>query len=177
MAQYGFVPRGNTADRLQLAAARPGDDRAAAGAGSGSSGQAALLSLDRMMGCLGSEERVASAMSGQDPYAYAALKSLPLAGDEGAAAPLAEQLSLAERMHAELAAEAASWPSSLQQDGELLQRWAGEAAAAAGGGGQGSGIDLRLVAAVEYRLQRKALVVSCRQLLQDFMEGPSSSSA
>jgi hypothetical protein len=171
MAQYGFVPRGNTADRLQLAALQP--DGSDGGGGSGC--QPALLSLDRMLGCLGSEERVAAALSGQDPYAYAALKSLQFAADDAAAAPLGQQLSLAERLHAELAAEAAAWPSSLQQDGELLQRWA-EDAAAAGGGAHNGGIDARLVAAVEYRLQRKALVSTCRQLLLDFMEETSPGS-
>jgi hypothetical protein len=168
MAQYGFTPSGNPADRLQFGAAAATFDPAAAanGAlvaavdGSGDDEAPVLLSLDRMMACLGSEDRVAAAMSGRDSFAYAALKSLPFASEEGSAAPLSLQLSLAERLHAELEAEAAGWPTSIPHDSALVQEWA-----AAGGGA-----DSRLVAAVDYRLKRKALVTTCRQLLLDFID-------
>lgn len=184
MAQYGFVPGGNLADRLQFAAL---DGAGAAGiaeagaAGRGSAGdaamaddgaQAVLMSLDRMQACMGSDQRMASAMGGRDPFAYAALKSLPFAADEAAAAPLGRQLSLAEHLHAELEAEAAAWPTSLAQDGAVLQGWQEQ-----GLGGGGGGLDARMVAVVEYRLRRKALVATCRQLLLDFMEGPPPGAA
>ncbi|KAI3436404.1 hypothetical protein D9Q98_005821 [Chlorella vulgaris] len=171
MAQYGFTPAGNPADRLQFGAAAASFDPAAVahGAvvavdGSGDGEAPVLLSLDRMMACLGSDDRVAAAMSGRDSFAYAALKSLPFAAEEGSAAPLSLQLSLAERLHAELEAEAAGWPTSISHDSALVQEWA------AVGGGGGGGADSRLVAAVDYRLKRKALVTTCRQLLLDFMD-------
>ncbi|PSC69026.1 ribulose-1,5 bisphosphate carboxylase oxygenase large subunit N-chloroplastic [Micractinium conductrix] len=147
MAQYGFVLPGSPADRLAFDALPDGQDGAGA---PGNRHQAPLLSLDRMLDRLG--ERQAVVFSGQDPYAFAALKSLPFAADEGDAAELDAQLALTGQLAGELAAEAAGWPTTLDQDSRLLQGWR-EAAAA------GSGTDARLVAAVEYRLQRKALML------------------
>lgn len=163
MAQYGFVPTsGNRADRLQFLALQP----AAADSGSSSEGEGgvggaappALLSLERLQASLGDGERMAAALSGKDAYAYAALKSLPLAAEEGGAAPLAEQLALAQTLAAELAAEAASWPTSMERDAEL----------AAQRQGGGAAMDPRLSAALDYRLQRKALVTSAALLLHGF---------
>ena len=160
MAQYGFVLPGSPADRLAFDALPDGQDGAGA---PGNRHQAPLLSLDRMLDRLG--ERQAVVFSGQDPYAFAALKSLPFAADEGDAAELDAQLALTGQLAGELAAEAAGWPTTLDQDSRLLQGWR-EAAAA------GSGTDARLVAAVEYRLQRKALVRTAAGLLADFTRGP-----
>jgi hypothetical protein len=159
MAQYGFVPRGgNAADRLTFAAL----DAAAAGAGGGSSPPA--LSLDRMQACFGSGDAMAAAMSGRDPFAYAALKSLPFSADDSAGTDMAGQLALAGRLRAELAAEAAAWPTSLADDSALLQQQQQ----------QQQGGDARLAAAVEYRLQRKALVRTGMRVLDDFVRGEPS---
>lgn len=190
MAQYGFVPRaGNPADRLQFAAlgAAAGDTGAGSsssslsssrgnGSSSGSSGSGGssqvLLSLDRMQACMGSGERMALAMSGRDPYAYAALKSLPFAAEEHAAAPLPQQLGLVAALQAELAAEAAAWPTSLAEDGALAAAWQQQAGAAPGGDSP----DARLVAAVRYRMQHKALVKTCSGLLAEFAAGSAAAS-
>lgn len=191
MAQYGFVPTGgNPADRLHFAALAAagggaagagGSDSDAAGSSSNPS-SSVLLSLDRMQAALGDGERMAAALSGKDPYSFAALKSLPLAVDEGAAAELGQQLALAEQLAAELAAEAASWPTSMEQDSNLVAQQREAAAAAgdsssSGGGGSGSSsspsspVDARLAAAVAYRLQRKALVTAGQLLLRSFAAG------
>ncbi|KAL4451460.1 hypothetical protein ABPG75_007122 [Micractinium tetrahymenae] len=186
MAQYGFVPRaGNPGDRLQFAAL----DAAAAAAGASSSssssssssgnsgaipsgdGSQVLLSLDRMQACMSSGERMALAMSGRDPYAYAALKSLPFAADETAAAELSQQLALAAALQAELAAEAAAWPTSLAEDSALIAAWQQQAPAAGG-----DSPDPCLVAAVQYRMHLKALVKTCSGLLAEFVRGPPAAS-
>lgn len=90
-----------------------------------------------------------------------ALKSLPFAAEERGAARLEAQLALAGQLAAELEAEATAWPTSLEEDAAL-------AAARRGAAGGGGDVDGRLAAAVDYRLQRKALVMSCRALLRDF---------
>ncbi|PRW55940.1 set domain [Chlorella sorokiniana] len=202
MAQYGFVfTGGNPADRLQFAAlAGPGSGVAGGSISgsesdefrlSGGSSQSSLsslssssspssgllLSLDRMQAALGDGERMAAALSGKDPYSYAALKSLPFAAEEGAAAEVGQQVALAEHLAAELAAEAASWPTSMEQDSDLVaqQRAAAAAAAAAssssGGSGGSAAPDARLAAALAYRLQRKALVTAGQLLLRSFVAG------
>ena len=132
-----------------------------------------LLSLDRMQASMRDGERMAAALSGSDAYAYAALKSLPFAAEEEGASPLGQQLEVAQRLVGELEAEAAAWPTTLEQDSQLaVQRREAAAAAAAGGSG---GWDARLSAALDYRLQRKALVTSARVLLRDFVAGGGSS--
>ena len=185
MAQYGFVPTGgNPADRLQFAAlAGPGsgaaggsnsDSEEPSGSSSSRSGpsSAVLLSLDRMQVALGDGERMAAALSGKDPFSYAALKSLPFAAEEDAAAELGLQLALAERLAAELAAEAASWPTSLEQDSELVAHQRAVAAVgSSSSGGSSSAPDARLAAALAYRLQRKALVTAGQLLLRNFVAG------
>lgn len=181
MAQYGFVLQGgNTADRLQFAALDPGAPTAGTSSSSGSNGSGpgrdgwgeVLLSLDRMQASMGSNEGMALAMSGRDPYAYAALKSLPFAAEEGAAAQLPQQLGLAAALQAELAAEAAAWPTSLAEDSALAASWQQQAGAASAGGSA----DPRLVAAVQYRMQRKSLVRTCSGLLAEFAAGPKAPS-
>lgn len=155
----GFVPTGgNRADRLQFAACTAGSS------GGGSLPPGVQLSLDRMQAGMGDGERMAAAMSGKDGYAYAALKSLPFAAEESAASELSQQLALAERVAAELAGEASAWPTSLEEDAALVLR---QRQAAAGAGG--SAWDARLAAALDYRLQRKALLTTARLLLGDFI--------
>ena len=107
---------------------------------------------------------MAAAMSGRDPFAYAALKSLPFSADDSAGTDMAGQLALVGRLRAELAAEAAAWPTSLADDSALLQQQQQ----------QQQGGDARLAAAVEYRLQRKALVKTCMRVLDDFLRGEPS---
>lgn len=167
MAQYGFVPRcGNRADRLQfaaLAAAAAGaadgsgsEGESSAGSGGGNGSPPALLSLDRMQVALGGGEAMAWALSGQDPYAFAALKSLPFAAEEHGAATLPAQLALAERLAAELEAEGAGWPAGEQQLAAQQQ------------GGSG---DPRIAAAQAYQSERQALVQAALLLLRGFLVG------
>ena len=161
MAQYGFVPRGgNAADRLQFATLA-----AAAVPGGGGGSSPPVLSLDRMQACFGDGDQMAAAMSGRDPFAYAALKSLPFSTDDGTGADMEDQLALAGRLRVELAAEAAAWPTSLAGDSALLQQLQQQ---------QPQGGDARLRAAVEYRLQRKALAKTCMRVLDDFVRGEPS---
>lgn len=173
---------GNCADRLQFAALQPAGSGAGQGSdsidarrnssgGSSSGGGGSpgvLLSLDRMQGALGDGERMAAALGGKDPYSFAALKSLPFAAEEGGAAELGAQLALAERLAAELAGEAAAWPTSMEEDSQLV---AHQRAAAGGSTSGGATADARLAAALAYRLQRKALVTTGRLLLRSFLAG------
>ena len=155
-AQYGFVPSGgNTADRLHFATVAAAPAQSTGGGG----GAAALLSLDRLQACLGEGEGMTAALSGADPYAYAVLKSLPLAAEESASGPLDGQIALAQQLMAELGAEAAGWPTSLSDDSALLQ-----AMQEPGGGG-----DARLASALRYRQQRKLTVRVGMSLLQAFV--------
>ncbi len=188
-AQYGFVlTGGNPADRLQFAALQAPDSGRGSGEPGSSGGvssssnassigsssrdpsSAVLLSLDRMQAALGDGERMAAALSGKDPYSYAALKSLPFAAEEGAAAELGLQLALAERLAAELAAEAAGWPTSMEQDAELVAQQRAAAPVECSSGGSAA-TDARLAAALAYRLQRKALVTAGQLLLRSFVTG------
>jgi hypothetical protein len=108
-----------------------------------------------------------AAFSGRDPFLYAALKSLPLAGVEGDAAPLARQLELAEALLAEVAAERATWTSSaLLDQAELLKQETLEAEGSAAG-------DAREAAALRYRLQRKRLVEALARVLAAFLGKPA----
>lgn len=176
MVQYGFVPaHGNPADHIAFAAlAAPdaegaeqqqpaGGSSSTATSSGGSSGgsQRVLLSLDRLQACLGDGEAMAAAFSGRDPYAYAALKSLPLALEEGDAAPWPLQSQLATALLGELEVEQAAWPTSPAQDQQLL----GSLQEAGG-----AEADPRLSAAVQYRLQRKLLVSAAAAILRRFLD-------
>ena len=101
MAQYGFVPTGgNPRDRyeeLKFGAFSLRDPKRQGGTGGGVSSVAAAAGfrLRAVQGAVG-DSVFLSALKGEDPYAFAALKSLPLARDEedAAAAATAQGLPL-----------------------------------------------------------------------------------
>lgn len=152
MAQYGFVPSsGNPFDRLNFAAL------AADGA------PQVAFSLDGLQAVLGDGEAMVDAFSGRDAYTYATLKSLPIASMEGDAAPLKDQLALAETLLEEVATTEAAWPTTLEEDEAQLLH-AQEMLAS----GE-EGADVRLAAVLQYRVQRKRLIEAARRLLHAFI--------
>ena len=142
MAQYGFVePHGNFADRVDVYADADAD------------ADAPLLSLPTLQQCLGDGQGMAAALTGKDPYLYAALKSLPIAVDESSAGPKTQQ-QLAQMLAHQLDEEIATWKTSVLEDTHLLQ----------------ATNDKRMRAAIQYRQQRKLLIKTSKILLDSFVK-------
>lgn len=90
------------------------------------------------------------------------MQSLPLAAEEADATSWEDQAALARVLLGELQAEQQGWPTTAEQDSALL--------AGVEGGSGGAGLDERLAAAVQYRLQRKLLVGAAAGLLWRFLD-------
>ena len=99
------------------------------------------------------------------PAAAALPQSLPLAADEADAASWERQAELARALLAEVEAERQGWPTTVEQDRALLEGPAEGASSA----NCSTGLDGRLAAAVQYRMQRKLLVLAAGSLLQRFL--------
>lgn len=122
------------------------------------------------------------AAQGKNPYLIAALKSLPVTADDvgpaqeaaaaaGAAAgtgrglgPATQQeKDLADALKQQVEAQLAQGSgSSLQEDEQLLKQLEEQQQ-------QQGEVDVRLVAAVRYRVERKRLLQACQVLLNIFL--------
>lgn len=168
MVQYGFVPaQGNPADRLELTVP--------------DSLQGASFRLSYLEDALGAK-LLMDAAQGKNPYLIAALKSLPVTADDigpaqeaaaaaGAAAGTGRGLGpstqqekdLADALKQQVEAQLAQGSgSSLQEDEQLLQQLEEQQQ-------QQGEVDVRLVAAVRYRVERKRLLQACQVLLNIFL--------
>jgi len=195
MAQYGFVPAGgNMADRLDLGATSAGGNAAPGGSGAG--GGIRLALMQELVGDVAMME----AAKGRRPHLFAALKSLPLADEEGglgtsssggggggggdgssqppAVAATEAERSLARQLLVGLEVAASGCWGGLQEGEALLQRLEQQQQQQQPPQGQGEassaaeeGADVRLLAAVRYRVERQRLVEACRQLLQQVAAG------
>jgi hypothetical protein len=167
-AQYGFVPHlGNPFDRITFKCidnSDNSDDKEITGSATTSP---VLLSLDALMNLFGDGESMVDAFSGRDSFMYAALKSLPLAAMESDAAPMAEQLELAQKMLEEMESEQAEWTSTLEDDAALLL----DITDATNNNETSEHVDPRVEAVVRYRLYRKKLVDSAIKVLRAFIRG------
>jgi hypothetical protein len=123
------------------------------------------------------------AARGRNPYLIAALKSLPVTADEvgtaqeaaaaaGATAGTGRGIGPASQQEKELAAAlmqqvevqlAQGSSSSLQEDEQLLQQLEEKQQ-------QQGEVDVRLIAAVRYRVERKRLLQLCQVLLRIFLQ-------
>jgi adenylosuccinate synthase len=122
------------------------------------------------------------AARGKNPYLIAALKSLPVTADEvgsaqeaaaaaGATAGTGRGIGPASQQEKDLATAlmqqvevqmAQGSSSSLQEDEQLLQQLEEKQQ-------QQGEVDVRLIAAVRYRVERKRLLQSCQVLLNIFL--------
>jgi hypothetical protein len=134
------------------------------------------------------------AARGRNPYLFAALKSLPLAdeqpeqqqeeqegqgevsegSDQRLAATAGEQ-DLAGALLEQVDFENGSCSTSLKEDEELLQQLLGDSSSSGskgeglGGTTEGGEVDVRLIAAVRYRIERKRLLQATHLLLRLFL--------
>lgn len=155
MAQYGFVPaQGNVFGRLEFKCLDEGRNNNV------------LLSLDALQIALGDDDAMVNAFSGRDSFMYAALKSLPVAAMESDAAPVSDQLKLAEEMLREVEAEQKEWKTSAEEDATTLPVVGLELNTGKATEGV---VDPRLAAVVRYRLHRKRMVEAAGRVLKTFL--------
>lgn len=144
--------------------------------------------MSRIEDALGSTLLMGAAR-GESPYLLAALRSLPLLMDNpeaaaasdaaasgvdpaaadagrGLAPATADEQRLAGALLQQLDAELAACVTTLQEDEEALADAAADGARATRSGS--SSADVRLVAAVRYRLERKKLMGAAQALLRTF---------
>jgi hypothetical protein len=137
MSQYGFVlPDGNPADRIAFDT------------------EGRTLQLERLQLLMGDQAFLA-AISGEDLYSYASLKSLPLIDEnrDGATAKTQEEDSAAAVLFlSKIDAIISSCHSTLDEDEAAFRAFSNEA-------------DVRDVAAVAYRIERKRLLRRLREIL------------
>lgn len=162
-----------------------------------SSGAALLLCTHRLQGstfrlsyledALGSQ-LLMQAAQGNNPYLIAALKSLPITADDVDPAAAAEvdgsdstskgrgigpatqqEKQLARALLQQVDAEVAACGSSLQEDEQLLQQLRQQQQQTMRGGAAEGSVDVRRIAAVRYRIERKRLLQACQVLLNIFL--------
>ena len=151
MQQYGFVPRnGNYADRLELPYLETTQNMV-------------KLSLEALQASLGNDDEMVAAFSGRNIYAYAALKSLPIAMSQTDEVPtLLQQREEAKRLVESIHDIKSNWKTTLEQDEReltavenLLQHGTG---------------DSRLEAVLRYNIHRKKLTNEMERLLIQFID-------
>jgi len=164
MAQYGFVPTGNPADRIAFdlpEELRPVPGGLVAGG----------LNLERIQDRLG-DALFMEALSAKNPYTHAALKSFPMAREPeeqaaaAAAAPASgpgsqavmSDMQLAKTLRDQCHAMLDVLPTNLDDDEEALKK-----------AGADKGSDPRDVAALAYRVERKRLLRAAITLLDIYL--------
>lgn len=158
MAQYGFVPiEGNPFDRLLYESLQQQQQ------------QGVALSLEKFQEALGDDSLMMDTFSGKNPYLYAALKSLPIAYREEDASSVDAQIKLATELVKETdemmlhTADAISGGSDEEKLAALLNtRLHADV--------NGSFDDVRMIAVLQYRIERKKLIVASRFLLRKFLQ-------
>ena len=166
MAQYGFVPQtGNPFDRIEFKTLQKKENNEKTENSQNSSGSgrgAVLVSLDALQAVLGDGDAMVDAFSGRDTFTYAALKSLPLAAMESDAAPMVDQLALAEELLVEVEEEIGRWRTSVEEDASTLLHITSADTSK-------ETVDPRMGAVVRYRLHRKRMLEAGARLLKAFL--------
>mmetsp|Transcript_24477 Transcript_24477/g.66812 ORF Transcript_24477/g.66812 Transcript_24477/m.66812 type:complete len:450 (-) Transcript_24477:151-1500(-) len=163
MAQYGFVPSGNPADRIEFEV--PSNLKAES--------PDKLLQLSRVQERFG-DTVLMDAASGKNPYMWAALKSLPFAPEADEASSSGEDhLELARNLHMQCESMLQGFQTTIEEDEQILAAPSTSGSSNPAGRSPDSPLSTLTVeaaepwylAAVKYRLERKRLIRACRLVL------------